>query len=78
MSGAYRSGDQVMARFKGEWFKAEIIRLEPEGDYLVRWLTTPNGRPERWSKAEERPPVSVIEPEDIRPNMKTRGAFSGF
>lgn len=76
MSGAYRPGDQVRARYERDWFHAEIVRLESDGTYLVRWV---------WSKGrvDHRPeirggPTAWIEPEDLRPMQGERGNYSGF
>jgi hypothetical protein len=79
MSGVYRSGDQVMARYERDWFHAEVVRLERDGSYLVRWIKPKSGYADRWpSRPDTRGPVSLIEPEDIRPMQKHRGNFSGF
>lgn len=76
MPGAYRSGDEVMARYERDWFHAQIVRLEPDGSYLVRWITHRSGYVDR--RSDERPAVALIEPEDIRPLQRHRGNFSGF
>lgn len=77
MEGAFRSGDQVMARYERDWFHAEIVRLEPDGTYLVRWIKSKgryvDHRPETRSG-----PMAWIEPEDLRPMQRERGNFSGF
>ena len=67
-----------MARYERDWFHAEIVRLEREGDYLVRWIRPKSGYRSRWDKPDMRSALSLVEPEDIRPMPTSRGAFSGF
>ena len=78
MSGGYRAGDEVMARHERDWFHAEIVRLEADGSYLVRWLKPKGGYVDRWPREDTRSAVALIEPEDIRPMQRHRGNFSGF
>lgn len=76
VSGAYRSGDEVMARYERDWFHAEIVRLESDGSYLVRWIKPKSGYVDR--RDARSGPTAWIEPEDIRPMPRQRGNFSGF
>jgi hypothetical protein len=76
MSGAYTAGDEVMARYERDWFHAEIVRLESDGSYLVRWIKPRSGYVEH--RPDTRSAVALIEPEDIRPMQRHRGNFSGF
>jgi hypothetical protein len=76
MSGAYRPGDEVRARYERDWYRAQIVRLEPDGSYLVRRIKPKTGyadhvqqtRPESWR----------VEDDDLRPLPKQQGNFSGF
>lgn len=63
MSGAYRSGDKVRARHDGDWYSAEIIRLEPDGRYLVRRIKPAWGRAEHWTW--KRPESWWVEEDDL-------------
>ncbi len=47
MREVYRAGDEVMARRERDWFHAEIVRLEPGGSYLVRWIKPKSGYVDR-------------------------------
>jgi hypothetical protein len=73
MTEAYRPGDLVMALYFGDnrkdsgWFNAMVVRLEPDGSYVVRWIPTREDHVARWHSAgDTRPPTSVVDPEDIR------------
>jgi hypothetical protein len=76
MSGAYRSGDEVRARYERDWYHAEILRLEPGGSYLVRRIKPKSGYVDH--SQGERPESWWVEADDLRPMQKQGGNFSGF
>ncbi len=76
MSGAYRSGDKVRARYERDWYHAEVIRLEPDGRYLVRRIKPAAGYADHWSWT--RPESWWAEEDDLRSMQAQRGNFSGF
>lgn len=76
MSGAYRSGDEVRARYERDWYHAEIVRLELDGSYLVRRIKPKSGYVDH--RSEKRPESWWVEDDDLRPMQTQRGNFSGF
>jgi hypothetical protein len=65
-----------MARYERDWYHAVIVSLEPDGDYLVRWIR-PKGRYVD-NRPDARPTLWVVDQEGIRPMQRNRGGFSGF
>jgi len=64
MSGTYRKGDKVSALYQRDWYAAEIIRLEPDGRFLVRRIKPAWGRAEHWTWT--RPESWWVEEDDLR------------
>lgn len=82
MTAAFRPGDRVIARYDGDggWYNGEIVRLDEDGFYLVRWTPTPRWTTTRGHTTGFRPlpVISPVDPEDIR-RQTQRGPYSaGF
>ena len=73
MQEAFRPGDQVMARYKLDWYHAQILRLESGGRYLVRRIKPRSGYVDH--RPDKRPESWWVEAEDLRPMQKERGQF---
>jgi hypothetical protein len=75
MVEVFKPGDKVIAYYDVQgsiwrgWYNAVVIRLNQDGDYVVRW--------EQNSGRGDKPPTSVVNEDEIK-HRPSRGQYSGF
>jgi hypothetical protein len=67
----YKVGDRAETMSAGEWVEVEIIKVEDNGDYLIRYIKT--GISGAWAQAKHLRPIKTVAPNNNQNKADNQG-----